>query len=69
MQMLNEWKKSVEGQWSSVLEEWATEREGLASAREEWESEVKNADTNLGTAAAKFDAGLASLAVVQRQQR
>jgi hypothetical protein len=58
--MLNQWKKSVGGQWL---------RERLASACEKWESEVKNVDTNLGTAAAKFDAGLASLAVLQRQRR
>jgi hypothetical protein len=68
-QMLNDWKKSVEGQWSSVREEWASERERLASAREEWESKVKSAETNLSTSAAKFDAGLASLAVLQRQQQ
>jgi len=24
--MLTEWKKSVEGQWFSIREEWATER-------------------------------------------
>ena len=40
----------------------------LASAREEWESKVKSAETNFSTSAAKFDAGLASLAVLQRQQ-
>ena len=33
--MLTEWKKSVEGQWSSICAEWAAERERLASAREE----------------------------------
>jgi hypothetical protein len=27
--MLNEWKKSVEGHWSSICEEWASEREQL----------------------------------------
>jgi len=32
-------------------------------------SKVKNVETNLGTAAAKFDAGLASLAVLQRQSQ
>jgi hypothetical protein len=52
-QMLNEWKKSVEGQWSSVREEWASERERLASAREEWEAKVKIVEFNLGSAAAK----------------
>jgi hypothetical protein len=68
-QMLEDWKKSVEGQWSSVREEWASERERLASAREEWESKVKSVETNLSTTAAKFDAGLTSLAVLQRQQQ
>ena len=38
--MLAEWKKCVEGQWTSVREEWASEREHLASAREEWESKA-----------------------------
>ncbi|KAF7965749.1 hypothetical protein HWV62_42008 [Athelia sp. TMB] len=67
-QMLAEWKKTIEGQWSSVREEWATERERLASAREEWESKVKSVESNLGNTAAKFDAGLATLALLQRQQ-
>jgi hypothetical protein len=39
--MLNKWKKSFAGQWSSVREEWTTERKRFASAREEWESKVK----------------------------
>jgi len=68
-QMLNDWKKSVEGQWSSVREEWASERERLASAREEWESKVKSVETSLSTSAAQFDAGLANLAILQRQQQ
>lgn len=67
--MLNDWKKSVEGQWSSVREEWASECEHLASADEERESKVEAAETHLSTSAAKFDAGLASLAMLQRQQR
>jgi len=66
--MLNEWKKSVEEQWFSVREEWASERERLAFAREEWEAKVKPVETTLGATAAKFDAGLGSLAVLQRQQ-
>ena len=65
--MLNDWKQAVEGQWSSVREEWASERERLASACHEWESKVKSVEMNLGTAAAKFDAGLACFAVLQRQ--
>ena len=46
-QMLNEWKQTVEGQWSSVCEEWASERERLASAREEWETKVRPTMTSL----------------------
>ena len=38
--MLAEWKKSVEGQWSHVQEEWKEERERLNKAREEWESKM-----------------------------
>ena len=34
--MLSDWKKSVEGWSTCVREEWAAEREHLASAREEW---------------------------------
>jgi len=60
--MLNKWKRSFEGQWLSLCEELASEREYLASAWEEWE-------TNLGTVVAKFDAGLVSLAVMPHQQQ
>jgi hypothetical protein len=66
-QMLNEWKKSVEGQWSSVREEWASERERLASAREEWEAKAKVVESSLGSATTKVDAGLVSLALLQHQ--
>lgn len=68
-QMLTEWKKGVEGQWTAVREEWASERERLALACEEWESKVKSVESNFGSASAKVDAGLASLALMQTQQR
>lgn len=45
--MINEWKKSVEGQWSSVQEEWSQERERLSRAREEWESKTRLVDSGL----------------------
>jgi hypothetical protein len=45
-QMLAEWKKSVEGQWSHVQEEWKEERERLRKAREEWEAKLGAALTN-----------------------
>lgn len=46
-EMLAEWKKSVEGQWSSVQEEWKEERERLSKAREEWETKVRQVDSGL----------------------
>ncbi|KAJ3785861.1 hypothetical protein GGU10DRAFT_312210 [Lentinula aff. detonsa] len=45
--MVTEWKKSVEGQWSNVQEEWHQERERLNRAREEWESKVRLVDDGL----------------------
>jgi hypothetical protein len=51
-QMLNNWKKFVEAQWSSVRKEWASERERLASAREKWEFKVKSVEISLSTSAA-----------------
>lgn len=45
-EMLTEWKKSVDGQWGTVREEWSTERERLARAREEWESKVKSVEAS-----------------------
>ena len=63
--MLNEWKQTVDGQWLSVCEEWTSERERLASMQEELETKVKAVETSLATTASKFDAGLASLAVLQ----
>ncbi|KAJ8463362.1 hypothetical protein ONZ45_g17605 [Pleurotus djamor] len=47
--MLSEWKKNVEGQWSSVREEWAEERTRLSKAREEWETKVKEVDVGIAT--------------------
>jgi hypothetical protein len=67
-QMLNEWKKGVEGQWSSVQEEWTQERERLSRAREEWESKFKAVELGLGSAVAKVDAGLASINSSQTQR-
>ncbi|KAK7018655.1 hypothetical protein VNI00_018341 [Paramarasmius palmivorus] len=39
--MIMEWKSNVEGQWSSVREEWTEERTRLVRAREEWESKMR----------------------------
>ncbi|KAL4073464.1 hypothetical protein J3A83DRAFT_4228791 [Scleroderma citrinum] len=61
--MLNEWKKSVEGQWSAVQEEWSQERERLNKAREEWETRAKSLESSLD---AKVNASVASLNTVHR---
>jgi hypothetical protein len=63
--ILNNWKRSVEDKRSSVREKWVVEHERLASACEERESQ--NVENNLGTTAAMLDAGLANLAILQRQ--
>jgi hypothetical protein len=42
---------------------------GLSSAPDEWEDKVKAVETNLGSTTAKFNAGLASLALLRRQQQ
>ncbi|KAH7909272.1 hypothetical protein BJ138DRAFT_1155658 [Hygrophoropsis aurantiaca] len=63
-QIVNEWKKSVEGQWSAVQEEWTHERERLSKAREEWEQKVKSLESGLD---AKVSAGVASIVAMQAQ--
>ena len=40
-EMINEWKKGVEGKWTSVQEEWSVEKDRLRRARDEWESKTK----------------------------
>ncbi|GLB42942.1 putative cell cycle arrest in response to pheromone-related protein [Lyophyllum shimeji] len=64
--MVLEWKKSMEGQWSSVREDWDKERERLYQAREQWESHVRSMDE-------KFNAQTAALQAqqeqIQRQQQ
>ncbi|KAF9003101.1 hypothetical protein BDQ17DRAFT_1326442 [Cyathus striatus] len=45
--LVTTWKKSVEGQWSSIREEWAQERERLSKAREEWETKAKSVDVGM----------------------
>ena len=47
VEMMAEWKKSVEGQWSSVREEWTQERERLAKARDEFEFKLQHVDSGL----------------------
>lgn len=66
-EMLTQWKKSVEGRWSSVQEEWNDERDRLRRAKEEWETRMRQVETSLETTSAKLDSGLASIASLQVQ--
>ncbi|KAF5378090.1 hypothetical protein D9615_007607 [Tricholomella constricta] len=61
--MVLEWKKSMEGQWSSVREDWDKERERLNQAREQWEGQVRNMDSGLE----KLGVAAAALKVQQEQ--
>ncbi|OSD07875.1 hypothetical protein PYCCODRAFT_1357554 [Trametes coccinea BRFM310] len=67
--MFTEWKKSVEGRWSSVQEDWNDERERLRRAKEEWESRMRAAEETITGAASKVESGLLSLASFQAQHQ
>ncbi|KAI0826980.1 hypothetical protein BC628DRAFT_1434503 [Trametes gibbosa] len=66
--MFTEWKKNVEGRWSSVQEDWNEERERLRRAKEEWESRMRSAEETISGAAAKVESGLLSLSSFRAQQ-
>ncbi|OCH86578.1 hypothetical protein OBBRIDRAFT_761124 [Obba rivulosa] len=68
-EMLNEWKKSVEGRWSGVQEEWGEERERLRRAKEEWESRVRVVEEGLGRTVSKVESGLAAISTLQAAQQ
>ena len=36
--MINEWKKGVEGKWTSIQERWSVEKVCLHCAKDEWET-------------------------------
>ena len=65
-EMLNEWKRNVESQWSAVQEEWSQERERLSKVKEEWESRARMLELSLD---AKINAGMASFTALQRHDR
>jgi hypothetical protein len=46
-EMINEWKKGVEGKWSSVQEEWNVEKDRLRRARDEWELKTKTIEDGI----------------------
>ncbi|OBZ78501.1 hypothetical protein A0H81_02129 [Grifola frondosa] len=68
-EMLNEWKKNVEGRWSNVEEQWTDERERLKRAKEEWEGRMRSVEESVVSAVSKVESGLVSLAAFQAQQQ
>ena len=46
-EMINEWKKGVEGKWTSVQEEWSVEKDRLRRARDEWELKTKTIEDGI----------------------
>ena len=46
-EMINEWKKGVEGKWTSVQEEWSVEKDRLRCARDKWELKTKTIEDNI----------------------
>ncbi|EPS95292.1 hypothetical protein FOMPIDRAFT_1025852 [Fomitopsis schrenkii] len=67
-EMVNEWKKTVEGRWTGVQEEWSEERERLRRARDEWESRMRGLEDGFGSTVSKLESGLAVLSTFQGQQ-
>ncbi|KZT63097.1 hypothetical protein DAEQUDRAFT_760644 [Daedalea quercina L-15889] len=67
-EIVNEWKKSVEGRWTGVQEEWTEERERLRRAREEWETRMRGLEDGFGNAVSKVESKLAALSTLQNQQ-
>ncbi|KAG6898480.1 hypothetical protein C0993_006583 [Termitomyces sp. T159_Od127] len=71
MTMVMEWKKSMEGQWSSVREDWDKERDRLNQAREQLEGKVQSMDSGfekLGVAAAALKVQQEQIELQQKEQ-
>lgn len=66
-EMVKEWKKGVEGQWTGVREEWREERERLNKAREEWEKRVAGVEDGVTRVGDKVEKAVATLAQQQQQ--
>jgi len=67
-EMMNEWKKGVEGRWSGVQEEWTEERDRLRCARQESENRVRVMEDSLGNAMSKMESGFAAMQAERSQQ-
>ena len=48
-EMINGWKRGVEGKWSSVQEEWSVEEDCLRHARDKWELKTKRPKNGIVT--------------------
>ena len=46
-EMINEWKKGVEGKWTCVQEGWSVEKDHLRRARDEWELKTKTIEDGI----------------------
>ena len=66
-EMFSEWKKGVEGQWSTVQDEWADERDRMRKAKEEVDVRLRNIEEGVGSNVSKFETGLATLVALQAQ--
>ncbi|OSX63155.1 hypothetical protein POSPLADRAFT_1138902, partial [Postia placenta MAD-698-R-SB12] len=67
-EMVNEWKKNVEGRWSNVQEEWTEERERLRRAKDEWETRIRVVEDGVGSNVSKVESMLGTLAALPAQQ-
>ncbi|EED77677.1 predicted protein [Postia placenta Mad-698-R] len=67
-EMVNEWKKNVEGRWSNVQEEWTEERERLRRAKGEWETRIRVVEDGVGSNVSKVESMLGTLAALPVQQ-
>jgi hypothetical protein len=66
-EMVNEWKKSVEGQWGGVREAWESERERLRKASEEYERRAKEMEASVRGAIDRVDTGLERVEALARE--
>ncbi|EED83837.1 predicted protein [Postia placenta Mad-698-R] len=67
-EMVNEWKKNVEGRWSNVQEKWTEEQEHLRRAKDEWETCIRVVKDGVGSNVSKVESMLGTLAALLAQQ-
>ncbi|KAG6888165.1 hypothetical protein C0995_010176 [Termitomyces sp. Mi166 len=67
--MVMEWRKNMEGQWSSVREDWDRERERLNQAREQLEGRVRSMDSGFEKLGATAAALMAQQEQIEHQRQ